>query len=102
MTGPRGFIEFDPLHFWGYFMDHRSEDLALALDHAWLSVIPVVIGLVISLPLGWLARRYGWLYPPMVIDRRPALHDPVDRPVRHGAAAARAQVPGPAARCRSR
>ena len=55
-----------PLHFWGYFMDHRSEDLRWLWDHAYLSVIPVVIGLAIALPLGYLSRRYGWLYPPMV------------------------------------
>lgn len=55
-----------PLHFWGYFLDHRAEDLRWLWDHTYLSLIPVVIGLVIALPLGWLSRRYGWLYPPMV------------------------------------
>jgi osmoprotectant transport system permease protein len=55
-----------PLHFWGYFMDHRSQDLAWLWDHVYLSLIPVVIGLVIALPLGWLSRRYKWVYPPMV------------------------------------
>ncbi|NUR60470.1 MAG: ABC transporter permease [Catenulispora sp.] len=47
-------------------MDHRAEDLRWLWDHTYLSLIPVVIGLVIALPLGWLSRRYGWLYPPMV------------------------------------
>jgi osmoprotectant transport system permease protein len=55
-----------PLRFWGYFMDHRSQDLGWLWAHAVLSVVPVVIGLMIALPLGWLARRYRWLYPPMV------------------------------------
>ena len=55
-----------PLHFWSYFMDHRSHDLSLLWAHTWLSVVPVVIGLVIALPLGWLARRYRWVYPPMM------------------------------------
>jgi osmoprotectant transport system permease protein len=55
-----------PLQFWGYFMDHRSEDLGWLWDHTWLSVLPVVIGLLIALPLGWLARRYRWVYPPMM------------------------------------
>lgn len=55
-----------PLHFWGYFLDHRSQDLAWLWAHAWLSVLPVVIGLLIALPLGWLSRRYGWVYPPMM------------------------------------
>jgi osmoprotectant transport system permease protein len=34
--------------------------------HARLSALPLVIGLLIALPLGWLARRYRWLYPPLV------------------------------------
>jgi osmoprotectant transport system permease protein len=34
--------------------------------HAWLSVIPVVIGLAISLPIGWTMNRYRWAYPPLV------------------------------------
>lgn len=55
-----------PLHFWSYFMDHRSHDLSLLWAHTWLSVVPVVIGLAIALPLGWLARRYRWVYPPMM------------------------------------
>lgn len=28
--------------------------------HVWLSVIPVVIGLILALPLGWLAQRAGF------------------------------------------
>jgi osmoprotectant transport system permease protein len=34
--------------------------------HVWLSVIPVVIGLAISLPIGWVMNRYRWAYPPLV------------------------------------
>jgi osmoprotectant transport system permease protein len=34
--------------------------------HATLSVLPLLLGLVISIPLGWLARQYRWLYPPLV------------------------------------
>lgn len=34
--------------------------------HVWLSVIPVVIGLVIALPIGWVMNRYRWAYPPLV------------------------------------
>lgn len=55
-----------PWHFFGYFLDHRSQDLAWLWTHTWLSVVPVIVGLLIALPLGWLSRRYGWLYPPMV------------------------------------
>jgi osmoprotectant transport system permease protein len=55
-----------PWHFWRYFQDHRHQDLAWLWDHVWLSALPVLIGLVISLPLGWLARRYRWAYPPLI------------------------------------
>lgn len=55
-----------PWHFIGYFLDHRATDLGYLWDHVWLSVLPVVVGLLLALPLGWLSRRYGWLYPPMM------------------------------------
>jgi osmoprotectant transport system permease protein len=34
--------------------------------HFLLATIPLVLGLLISIPLGWLARRYPKLYPPMI------------------------------------
>jgi osmoprotectant transport system permease protein len=49
-----------------YFNQHRSEILNWLWYHVWLSALPVLLGLVISLPLGWLARRYRWLYAPLV------------------------------------
>ena len=55
-----------PLNLFSYFAQHRDQVLSWLWSHAWLSVLPVVIGLVVSLPLGWLARRYRWLYPPAV------------------------------------
>jgi osmoprotectant transport system permease protein len=55
-----------PWDLFGYFADHRAEVLALLWSHTWLSVLPVVIGLLVSLPVGWLARRYRWVYPPVV------------------------------------
>jgi osmoprotectant transport system permease protein len=55
-----------PWHFWGYFTDHLHEDLGFLWDHVWLSAVPVIVGLVVALPLGWLARRYRWVYPPMM------------------------------------
>jgi len=72
MTGPAlAAVPLDsasssPLHFFGYFLDHRSETLGWLWDHTWLSVVPVVVGLLLALPLGWLARRYRWLYAPMM------------------------------------
>jgi osmoprotectant transport system permease protein len=55
-----------PWDLFGYFAGHRAEVLGLLWSHTWLSVLPVVLGLVVSLPVGWLARRYRWVYPPVV------------------------------------
>lgn len=55
-----------PWHFWTYFMDHRSADLGYLWDHVYLSLLPVLVGLIISLPLGYIARRYRWSYPPII------------------------------------
>lgn len=55
-----------PLNFWSYFMDHRSADLSLLWSHAWLSVVPVLIGLLLALPMGWIAWRHAWSYPPII------------------------------------
>ncbi len=55
-----------PWYFFGYFLDHRAEVLGYLWDHTWLSVVPVVVGLLLALPLGWLSRRFDWVYPPMM------------------------------------
>ena len=55
-----------PWAFWSYFTDNRSTVLNYLWDHLYLSVLPVVIGLVIALPLGYTARRYRWTYPPLI------------------------------------
>ena len=55
-----------PWDLFGYFAEHRAAVLGLLWSHTWLSVLPVVIGLAVSLPIGWLARRYRWVYPPVV------------------------------------
>jgi osmoprotectant transport system permease protein len=55
-----------PWDLFGYFADHRAQVLDLLWSHTWLSVLPVVLGLAVSLPLGWLGRRYRWVYPPVV------------------------------------
>jgi osmoprotectant transport system permease protein len=33
---------------------------SLTLDHLRLSLIPIVIGVLIAIPLGWLAHRFAW------------------------------------------
>jgi osmoprotectant transport system permease protein len=48
------------------FLRNRPEDvIAWTWAHAWLSVLPVVLGLAIALPIGWVAARYRWTYPPL-------------------------------------
>ncbi|WP_392543982.1 ABC transporter permease [Oryzobacter telluris] len=43
--------------------DNWRTVLDLALSHLWLSVVPLVLGLVVSLPLGWAAKRWPRSYP---------------------------------------
>ena len=48
------------------FLRNRPDDiLTWGWAHVWLSVVPVVLGLVIALPIGWLASRYRWTYAPL-------------------------------------
>jgi osmoprotectant transport system permease protein len=49
-----------------YFQDHHAQVLSWLGWHARLSALPLLFGLIISLPLGWFARRYRWAYPPIV------------------------------------
>lgn len=49
-----------------YFRANSDEIVNWLGWHARLSALPLVFGLLIALPLGWLARRYRWLYPPLV------------------------------------
>lgn len=34
--------------------------LDLSLQHLWLSMLPVLIGLVLAIPIGWFAHRWRW------------------------------------------
>jgi osmoprotectant transport system permease protein len=49
-----------------YFTANRPTIISWLGWHAWLSVVPVVVGLVIAVPLGWLARRHRLAYGPLV------------------------------------
>jgi osmoprotectant transport system permease protein len=51
---------------WQYYLDHQAEILDWTWTTVWLAVLPVAIGLVLALPVGWLAYRYRWSYPPIV------------------------------------
>lgn len=39
-------------------LDHLGDIWSRALQHAWLAGVPLLLGLLIALPLGWLAHRY--------------------------------------------
>lgn len=40
--------------------------LAALQQHVLLALLPVVFGLLLALPIGYLAHRYRWLYPPLL------------------------------------
>ncbi|NHN56723.1 ABC transporter permease [Calidifontibacter sp. DB0510] len=41
-----------------YALNHFPEILQRAGQHAWLAGVPLVLGLLIAVPVGWLARRF--------------------------------------------
>src|SRR5206468_1266199 len=49
-----------------YFNDHRDLIGGFLETHARLAGLPLLFGLLIALPLGWLARRYRFAYPPLI------------------------------------
>jgi osmoprotectant transport system permease protein len=50
---------------WDYFRDHQSDILGWLWTTVWLAAIPLVAGLIIALPIGWMCSRYSWTYPPI-------------------------------------
>jgi osmoprotectant transport system permease protein len=51
---------------WNYFRADQAEILRWLQTTLWLAAVPVIIGLIISLPIGWVASRFRWTYPPLV------------------------------------
>jgi len=51
---------------WNYFRDNQSDVLHWLWNNAWLAGVPLVVGFLLALPLGYLAFRYRWIYPPTV------------------------------------
>jgi osmoprotectant transport system permease protein len=51
---------------WSYLTDHWSGEIEGWLwTTIWLAIVPLVVGLLLALPLGWIASRYRWTYPPI-------------------------------------
>jgi osmoprotectant transport system permease protein len=46
---------------------HFADVLSLAGQHIYLAGVPLILGLMIALPLGWLASRYRVLHPFLII-----------------------------------
>lgn len=53
-------------HAWSYFSHNRSEVLGWLRTTSWLALLPLLVGLAVSLPIGWFASRYRWAYPPVI------------------------------------
>jgi osmoprotectant transport system permease protein len=49
-----------------YAVQNRSSILEALGQHVWLSLLPVLLGAALALPIGYLAVRYPWLYQPVV------------------------------------
>jgi osmoprotectant transport system permease protein len=49
-----------------WFLDNLDEIRVLALHHLWLSVVPVIVGFVLALPIGWLANRFRRVRGPLI------------------------------------
>ena len=49
-----------------WILEHLDDIGTYALQHAWLAGLPLVLGLLVAIPLGWLARRYRGVYTPVV------------------------------------
>ena len=46
--------------------DLQHSYLGLIAWHLQLALIPVLVGLLIAVPVGWLCVRFRWLYAPML------------------------------------
>ncbi|BEP12631.1 ABC transporter permease subunit [Acidothermaceae bacterium B102] len=51
---------------WDYFTGHIGDIRSEAWTTIWLAALPLLIGTVIALPVGWWASRTRWLYLPLI------------------------------------
>ena len=49
-----------------YLSNNWDTVLTALKQHIWLALLPVVIGFVLALPIGYLGVRFAWLYHPLV------------------------------------
>ncbi|MCD0448240.1 ABC transporter permease [Actinocorallia sp. API 0066] len=58
--------EGEPLVRWDWIASHIELFGDLTVEHLKLSLLPILFGLLIAVPLGVLCARWGWLYPPVL------------------------------------
>ncbi|MDX6210894.1 MAG: osmoprotectant transport system permease protein [Frankiales bacterium] len=51
---------------WQYFTDHQSEIRSWTWTTVWLAALPLLVGTLVALPIGWWASRTRWLYLPLI------------------------------------
>jgi len=50
-----------------WILDHLDDIGYYAVQHAWLAGLPLILGLLIAIPLGWVARLNRGFYTPVVV-----------------------------------
>lgn len=56
----------EPLIRWDWIDKHLGQFGDLTVEHLKLSLLPILLGLLIAVPLGVLCARWRWLYPPVL------------------------------------
>lgn len=51
---------------WSWIGPHMGQLAGLAGHHLYLALLPVLFGLIISVPLGIVSVRWNWVYPPVL------------------------------------
>lgn len=54
------------MSIWEYFRDHQSQVIDWTWATAWLAGLPLILGLAVALPVGWLASVRRSAYVPLV------------------------------------
>jgi osmoprotectant transport system permease protein len=51
---------------WSYFAGNAGQIGSWAVTTVWLAVVPLIVGIAVAIPLGWVAYRYRWVARPLV------------------------------------